>query len=110
MTKDWRAHALHVIGAAEKIKRICARGDFLVDEILFDALLRNLQTLSEATGLLPDALKEKFEKIPWREISGFRNVLVHNYLGEIDRATIQSILNNDLDPLVARVKEMLRAE
>jgi uncharacterized protein with HEPN domain len=110
MTKDWRAHALHIIGASEKIKRICARGDFLADEILFDALLRNLQTLSEAVGLLPEALKEKFEEIPWREISGFRNILVHNYLGEIDRTTIQSILNNDLDPLLARVKEMLRAE
>ena len=109
MTKDWRAHANHIIGASDKIKRICARGDFLVDEILFDALLRNLQTLSEATGLLPDALKEKFKEIPWREISGFRNVLVHNYLGEIDPATIQSIVDNDLDPLVARVQEMLSA-
>ncbi|WP_439112486.1 HepT-like ribonuclease domain-containing protein [Hydrogenophaga sp.] len=44
--------------------------------------MRNLQTLSEATQHLPDALNAKHPNVPRREISGFRNILVHNYLGD----------------------------
>jgi uncharacterized protein with HEPN domain len=105
--KDWRSYALHIVETAEKIERIRSKGDFMTDEILYAALLRNLQTLSEATQLLPEDLKIKFDKIPWREIRGFRNVLVHNYLSEIDPIAIQALVENDLDPLVSCVQIML---
>lgn len=71
-------NALHILDAIEKIQRIQARGDLTEDEVLYDATLRNLQTLSEATQLLPDDKKDNFPEIPWREISGLRNILVHN--------------------------------
>ena len=82
----------------------------MADEILYDALLRNLQTLSEATQLLPEDLKTTFDKIPWREISGFRNVLVHNYLGEIDPIAIQAVVENELGPLLSCVLTMLAGD
>ena len=43
------------------------------------------QTLSEATQQLPDTLKADHPDVSWREISGFRNILVHNYLGDMAR-------------------------
>ena len=43
------AYAAHVLDAIEKIRRIQQRGDITQDEVLYDATLRNLQTLSEAT-------------------------------------------------------------
>ena len=49
MNKSWQAYALHIIDAITKLQRIQARGDITKDEILYDAALRNLQTLSEAT-------------------------------------------------------------
>jgi uncharacterized protein with HEPN domain len=107
MTKSWRPHALHILDVAAKISRIQGRGDLTKDEVLYDAMLRNLQTLSEATQLLPDHLKSQFPAIPWREISGFRNILVHNYLGDIDALTIQSVVNVHLPPLVESVRAML---
>jgi uncharacterized protein with HEPN domain len=76
-----------------KIERIQARGDITQDEVLYDAMLRNLQTLSEATQMLPDSLKSAFPNVPWHEVSGFRNILVHNYLGDIDSMTVLSIVN-----------------
>ena len=57
MNKAWQAYAAHVLDAIEKIRRIQQRGDITQDEVLYDATLRNLQTLSEATQRLPDALK-----------------------------------------------------
>ncbi|WP_228767995.1 DUF86 domain-containing protein [Limnohabitans sp. DM1] len=92
-----------------KIGRIQARGDLTQDEVLYDAALRNLQTLSEATQMLPDHLKQQFPAIPWREISGFRNILVHNYLGDIDALTVQSVIDRHLPPLIDCVQTMLAA-
>lgn len=107
MSKSWQIYALHILDVAAKIERIQARGDITKDEVLYDAILRNLQTLSEATQMLPDALKKSFPKVPWREVSGFRNILVHNYLGDIDSMTVLSVLKNHLPYLIDSVKAML---
>ena len=107
MSKAWQAYAHHVLDVAAKIERIQARGDLTQDEVLYDATLRNLQTLSEATQMLPDELKSQYPSIPWREISGFRNILVHNYLGDIDPLTIQSVLDRHLPPLIDSVRVVL---
>lgn len=108
MKKDWRPYAKHILTCMEKIRRIQAQGNIQTDEIFYDASLRNLQTLSEATQLLPDALKSGFPDIPWKEISGFRNILVHNYLGDIDPLTIQRVIDQHLPALETAVKQMLR--
>lgn len=110
MSKSWQAFAHHILDVAAKIGRIQARGDLTQDEVLYDAALRNLQTRSEATQMLPDHLKQQFPTIPWREISGFRNILVHNYLGDIDALTVKSVIDRHLPPLMDCVQAMLAAD
>lgn len=107
MSKSWQPYALHILDAIAKIRRIQARGDLTQDEVLYDAALRNLQTLSEATQLLPDDKKAAFSDIPWREISGFRNILAHNYLGNIDPLTVASVIEKQLQPLEECIRAML---
>lgn len=96
MSKSWQAYARHILDAIAKIRRIEARGMITEDEILYDAALRNLQTLSEATQLLPEERKADYPDLPWREISGFRNILVHNYLGQIDPLTVETVISRHL--------------
>ena len=107
MSKAWQAYAQHILDTIEKIRRIQQRGDLTQDEVLYDATLRNLQTLSEATQRLPDDLKLPYPAIPWQQISGFRNILVHNYLGDIDAETVQAIVQQHLLPLGAAVRSTL---
>ena len=107
MSKPWRPYALHILDAIAKIRRIQARGDLVQDEVLYDAALRNLQTLSEATQWLPEERKAAFPAIPWREISGFRNILVHNYLGSIDPLAVAKVIDKDLRPLENCIEAML---
>ena len=64
MSKDWQPYARHILDAIAKLRRIESRGDLTADEVLYDAALRNLQTLSEATRLLPDALKQAHGRVP----------------------------------------------
>lgn len=107
MSKPWQSYAEHILDAIAKIRRIQARGDLASDEVLYDAALRNLQTLSEATQLLPAEKKAAWEQIPWRQISGFRNILVHNYLGNIDPLTIVGVIENQLQPLEECIRALL---
>lgn len=107
MSKSWQVYAEHILDAIGKIQRIQQRGDLTQDDVLYDATLRNLQTLSEATQRLPDELKQLYPAVPWRQISGFRNILVHNYLGDIDARTVHAVVQQHLSPLEAAVRAML---
>lgn len=64
MNKPWQPYAHHILDTIAKIRRIQTRGDMTQDDILYDAALRNLQTLSEATRLLPAKLKQQYPDIP----------------------------------------------
>lgn len=107
MSKSWQAYARHILDTIAKIHRIEQRGDLSQDEVLYDAVLRNLQTLSEATQHLPTEAKEAHPEIPWKSISGFRNILVHNYLGDIDPATITAVVTDFIPPLEQCMKSLL---
>ena len=64
-----------------------------------DAVLRRLQTLAESTQRLSTETKEKIPNIDWRSISGFRNILVHDYLGGIDLDIVWEVINKYLPEL-----------
>ena len=110
MSKSWQPYARHILDAIGRIRVIQARGDLTQDQVLYDAALRNLQTLSEATQLLPTDKKADWPTIPWREISGFRNILVHNYLGNIDPLTVAAVIENHLQSLEECIRAMLARE
>lgn len=107
MKKDWKLYAHHILDCIAKIKQIKARGDIRQDEILYDAAVRNLQTLSEATRHLPEEKIIQYTSVPWKNISGFRNILVHDYLGEIDPHTILKIIDTQLATLEISVIDLL---
>lgn len=52
-------------------------------------------------------LKSVHPDVPWRSISGFRNILVHNYLGEIDPVTVTAVIHQHLEPLAHAARAML---
>ena len=72
-----------------------------------DAVVRNLQLLTESSQRLSDALKATEPSIPWRELAGFRNMLVHGYLG-IDRQVVWSVVERDLPPPSAALARMVQ--
>jgi uncharacterized protein with HEPN domain len=77
---------------------------------LYDAILRNLQTLSEATRHLPESKTDRYATIPWKEISGFRNILVYDYLGDIDATTVLNVVNLHILPLEHVIKDMIEKD
>jgi len=57
---------------------------------------------------LPDRRKAACTDIPWRQISGFRNILVHNYLGDIDPLTVAAVIDVHLLSLEECIRAMLQ--
>jgi len=80
---------------------------FMSSQLIQDAVVRNLQTLAESTQRISQQLKTDHPSIDWRNISGFRNVVVHNYLG-IDANQIWEIVVHDLPELKEQVELILR--
>ena len=110
MSKQWQVYTHHVVDCIEKIARVQSRGDLANDEVLHDAMLRNLQTMTEATQRLPEHLKAQYPHIYWNEISGFRNIFVHNDLGDIGPITVSRVVHHHLPPLLESVKKMLQLD
>ena len=84
----------------EKIQDYTSEGYeyFLTDEKTQDAVIRKLQILAETTQRLSDNIKETEPSIPWQDISGLRNILVHQYT-EINIPRIWIIIEHDIPEL-----------
>ena len=81
--KDDRLYLVHILDCIDHILQFTSEGknSFLADRKTQDAVLRNLHTLSESVQRISTVTKLKYPEVPWREISAFRNVVVHDYLG-----------------------------
>ncbi len=78
---------------------------FDASRLVQDAVIRNLQTLAESSQRLSNGIKATEEQIPWRELAGFRNVIVHGYLG-VDLGAVWLVVEQDLPALSEAVSRM----
>lgn len=81
------------------------RDRFMGSQLVQDAVVRNLQILAESSQRLSSQIKLTEAHIPWRELSGFRNVIVHDYLG-IDLDAVWLVVEQDLPPLTDALNRM----
>ena len=82
------------------------RSHFDASRLVQDAVIRNLQTLAESSQRLSSEIKATEPQIPWRELAGFRNVIVHGYLG-VDLGAVWLVVEQDLPPLSEAVNRMV---
>jgi uncharacterized protein with HEPN domain len=71
-----------------------------------DSVLRRLEIIGEAVKQLPDEIKEKYPKIPWKDIAGTRDVLIHEYSG-VNMRRIWKTVKKDIPELKKNVEGML---
>jgi uncharacterized protein with HEPN domain len=98
--KDDSVYLKHILECIRRIEEDTRDGreKFLRTHTLQDAVLRNLQILTESAQRLSDAVKAEHPEIDWKRIAAFRNILVHDYLG-IDMERIWEIVKRDVPAL-----------
>jgi len=107
--KDDTVYLRYIFEMIRRIEENTHQGKeaFMASHTLQDAVLRNLQTVSETTQRLSEDLKATRPDVEWAKIAAFRNVLVHDYLG-IDLERIWDIVQNDVPKLKTAIVEMLK--
>lgn len=97
----------HILGCIARIGEYTASGQptFLASTMVQDAVIRNLQTLAESTQRLSQAAKDAEPTVPWRKVSGLRNVLAHGYLS-VDLEVVWSIVVEDLPALEEAISRL----
>lgn len=85
------------------------RERFDQDELIQTWVIRHLEIIGEAVRAIPQDFRNQHPEIPWKNINGMRNVLVHIYFG-IDNDVIWSVVEDDLPVLKAAVEAILHKE
>jgi uncharacterized protein with HEPN domain len=101
-----------ILESIEKIRRYLGKAsfnEFLENEMLIDAVVRNLEIIGEAAAHISPDTRVKYPEIEWKKIVGLRNILIHDYSG-IDIEIVWDIIKNRLDLLEAKIRQALNKE
>ena len=106
--RDDKLYLIHIIECIARIEEYVADGQnsFIESTLIQDAVMRNLQTLGESVRRLSEDTSSGRSQFDWRSITGFRNVIVHDYLGiTLDR--VWEVVERDLPTLKLHVESIL---
>jgi uncharacterized protein with HEPN domain len=101
-----------ILENAEKARRFVSGmtgDDFLQDEKTVFAVIRAIEVVGEATKKIPQEVREKYPLIPWREMAGTRDKLVHEYFG-VNLAVIWKTVAEDIPSLIPLIQQVLESE
>lgn len=82
-------------------------GAFLKDEVLKRSVVRSLEVIGEAVKNLPLDFRKENPDVPWKEIAGLRDILIHDYFG-IDYRAVWDIVKHQVPVLEKQVKGLLK--
>ena len=72
-----------------------------------DAIIRNIEIIGEASKKISNDTKQTYYKIPWKEIAGMRDKLIHDYLG-VDVTVVWKTIHQDIPTLEKLISEITR--
>jgi uncharacterized protein with HEPN domain len=106
--KDDKLYLIHMSECIQRAEKYTqgGRDEFMGSDLIQDGVIRNLQVMAESSQRISDERKERYPEVDWFKISGFRNVLVHDYLG-VDLERVWKIIENDLPGLKSALAMML---
>jgi uncharacterized protein with HEPN domain len=96
--KDNLAFIEHILLCIEKIQEYTKDltvEDFNNSELIQDAVIRNIEIIGEATKKISKDLKSQYPEIPWKEMSGMRDKLIHDYFG-VDVDVVWKTVKDDI--------------
>jgi len=109
MNKDPKIFIEHILECTERIEEYTKemmKEDFFDSVQIQDAVMRRIEIIGEAVKNIPKEIKDKYQDIPWRQIAGMRDILIHEYFG-IDLELTWKVAKKDVPDLK---KKMLKVK
>ncbi|MEO5356131.1 MAG: DUF86 domain-containing protein [Nitrospirae bacterium YQR-1] len=109
MIKDNLIYLKHIADAISRIEQYTAgqtEKSFLTNNLIQAGVIRELEIIGEASKRLHTFIKEKYSDVPWKQIAGTRDKLIHNYFG-VDLSAVWETIEKDIPFLKMKISEII---
>ncbi|MGM3305419.1 HepT-like ribonuclease domain-containing protein [Anabaena sp. WFMT] len=107
--KNERLYLSNIKECIERIEEYTQGGkeEFMQTKMIQDAVIRNFEIIGEATKRLSPDLRSKYSDVPWQQMAGLRDVLIHDYL-KVNLNLVWQIIEQNLADLKSQVTTILQ--
>ena len=108
--RDYRLYLKDILSAIDSIEAFVVGmnfEEFCADDKTSSAVIRKFEIIGEATKNIPDQIKEKYPQIPWKDIAGMRDKLIHAY-SEVDLTLVWKTIHKRLPELKSFIDDVLK--
>lgn len=92
---------------AEEFIQGLSYGQFVADKRTFNAVVRSLEVIGEAAKNVPDEIRAKNPMIPWKEMAGMRDKVIHLYFG-VDREAVWIAVKDRIPAIRPLIEQILK--
>jgi uncharacterized protein with HEPN domain len=110
MKKSYRDFIVDILYAIDRVEHFTigmSSDEFYGDDKTTYAVIRALEIIGEAAKKIPPEIKDVYPNIPWRQISGMRDKLIHDYFG-VDSKVVWMTIKSDLPFIKPLFEEILK--
>lgn len=108
--KDNIVYIRHISEATEKIQsytKDISFEDFSSNDMVFDAVVRELEIIGEAATKVSSDLKDQYPDMPWRQMQDIRNFLIHHYFS-VSKKIVWETCQNDIPKLKKSIQKIIK--